>query len=146
MQDDILNVAIYLCFDMGSKLINRNMNFNANIIHLMRRMFFITIVLCWIFPKCFGQVTGISNIPTGNSLQKPALSDSAIVYVSFVVETSGKITDVQAYKVSCKKCSKEFKQTIKSEAVRVIGSSQNMQPRNKRTRMLQPIKFVIEND
>jgi len=40
-------------------------------------------------------------------------ADSARVFVSFIVETDGSITDVKIDKLECFKCSKTFKKNIK---------------------------------
>lgn len=71
------------------------------------------------------------------------LVDSATVYISFIVETSGKITNVKVSKIKCKPCSKEFKGSLKTEAIRVISSMPAWPPTKERRKYIQPLKFEI---
>ena len=94
----------------------------------------------------FGQTTDsavkVSNIK--NFSQENTI-DSATVYVSFIVETTGKITNVKVDKIKCRKCKKEFKESLKLEAVKVISSIPDHEPRKERIKFIQPLKFVIED-
>ena len=91
-----------------------------------------------------GQTDSSSLIKTNDkTLNQNDQADSATVFVSFIVETSGKITDVEVYKINCKKCSKEFKENIKSEAIRVVKSMPDLEQRKERIKYIQPIKFKL---
>lgn len=73
--------------------------------------------------------------------------DSATVYVSFRVDTSGNITNIKAYKVTCRKCSREYKETIKKEAEKVIKANPYwQQPISEPARYVQPIRFKLEKE
>ncbi|HSF45989.1 MAG TPA: hypothetical protein VLA58_08255 [Chitinophagaceae bacterium] len=93
-------------------------------------------------------LSAISNAQSVDSIPKPAkaAADSATVYVSFMVETTGEIKKVGIYKIECPKCGKKFKEKIKSEAIRVIKAGPSMPPRQKRVMMVQPIKFILEDE
>ena len=84
--------------------------------------------------------------PNDNRTNKNNPADSATVFVSFVIETTGKITHVEVYKVSCKKCSKGFKENIQSEAISVIKSMPDFEPQKERVKFIQPIKFELTEE
>ena len=90
----------------------------------------------------FGQSDSSSLIKTNDkTLKQSNQADSATVFVSFTVETTGKITHVEVSKISCKKCSKEFKEKLKSEAITAIKSMSDLEPQKERMNYTQPIKF-----
>ena len=72
-------------------------------------------------------------------------ADSARVFVSFIVETDGSITDVKIDKLECFKCSKTFKKNIKKEAVRVVRATPNMGEQKEKVKCVLPIKFKLED-
>tara|TARA_B100001063_G_scaffold153506_1_gene143192 strand:+ start:170 stop:472 length:303 start_codon:yes stop_codon:yes gene_type:complete len=72
-------------------------------------------------------------------------ADSARVFVSFIVETDGSITDVKIDKLECFKCSKTFKKNIKKEAVRVVRATPNMGEQKEKVKYVLPIKFKLED-
>lgn len=62
----------------------------------------------------FGQTTDSAvTITNGKNISQRNTIDSATVYVSFIVETTGKITNVTVDKIKCRKCKKEFKESWK---------------------------------
>ena len=71
--------------------------------------------------------------------------DSAKVFVSFVVETDGSITDVKVDKVECSKCSKLYKKNIKKEAIRVVSEMPNWEAHKERIKYILPIKFKFDD-
>lgn len=94
----------------------------------------------------FGQTTDSAVIITnGKNISQGNTIDSATVYVSFIVETTGKITNVKVDKIKCRKCKKEFKESLKLEAVKVISSIPDNEPRKERIKFIQPLKFMIED-
>lgn len=92
----------------------------------------------------FGQTadTSVTKVSRGSFNQQDRL-DSATVYVAFIVETNGKITDIEVTKIKCRKCSKEFKKNLKSEAIRIIKSMPDRNSRNERVKYIQPLKFKL---
>lgn len=68
------------------------------------------------------------------------------IYVSFAVETTGKITNIKATKVDCRKCSKRKKENLKAEAVRVVSKMPDWKPSEKRTWYQLPMKFNLTDD
>ena len=94
-----------------------------------------------------GQTDSSSLIkPNDKTLNQSDQADSATVFVSFIVETTGKITNVEVSKIKCKKCSKEFKENVKSEAIRIIKSMPYLEPRKERIKYIQPIKFKLTDE
>jgi len=92
----------------------------------------------------FGQTTDTSTTKTsGNKISQV---DSATVYVSFIVEITGKITNVKIDKIKCKKCSKKFKESLKSEAIRVVESMPDWKTSKERIKFLLPIKFKLTDE
>lgn len=84
--------------------------------------------------------------PNDKTLNQSDQADSATVFVSFIVETTGKITHVEVSKIKCKKCSKEFKENLKSEAIRIIKSMPDLETRKERIKYFQPIKFKLTDE
>ena len=78
-----------------------------------------------------------------NNVSFGQTTDSATVYISFIVETTGKITNIKVNRVECEKCNNKFKKSIKSEAIRVISTMPDFNPREKRVKYVQPIKFDL---
>ena len=72
-------------------------------------------------------------------------TDSARVYIAFCVEKDGSITNVKVKKIECPKCDKTFKESLKSESVRVIKNMPKLKESDERRYFLQPIKFKIED-
>lgn len=73
--------------------------------------------------------------------------DSATVYVRFRIDTSGNITNIKAYKVTCRKCSRAYKETIKKEAEKVIKANPYWeQPISEPAKYIQPIRFKLEKE
>lgn len=103
----------------------------------------------------FGLLLTIENVSFGQSdsssirknhdktLNQSSQADSATVFVSFTVETTGKITNVQVSKITCKKCSKEFKEKLKSESIKTIQSMSDIEPQRERMNYTLPIKFEL---
>ena len=81
----------------------------------------------------------------GQSTNSKYQTDSTIVYVSFTVETSGKIGTVKLKKIKCKGCSKEYKKNISNEAIRVIKEMPDWKEHTLRTKYILPIKFKFDN-
>jgi len=71
--------------------------------------------------------------------------DSATVYVTFIVDTAGKITNVEAYKIRCRKCKKELKENLKTEAVRIVKSMPDWSPPKQDVRYNLPLKFALRD-
>lgn len=69
--------------------------------------------------------------------------DSATVYVTFIVDTNGKITNVEAYKIRCRKCKKELKENLKTEAVRIVKSMPDWGPPKQNVRYNLPLRFAL---
>ena len=74
------------------------------------------------------------------------VADSPTVYVSFMVDTSGKISDIKVKKIECKKCDKEYKEGLKAEAIRIISSMPALKPRKQPVRYTQPLKFAVADE
>ena len=103
----------------------------------------------------FGLLLTIENVSFGQSdsssigknhdktLNQSSQADSATVFVSFTLETTGKITNVQVSKITCKKCSKEFKEKLKSESIKTIQSMSDFDPQKERMNYTLPIKFEL---
>jgi hypothetical protein len=92
----------------------------------------------------FGQSDSSSIEKTNDkTLNQSNPADSATVFVSFTVETTGKITNVQVSKITCKKCSKEFKEKLKSESIKTIQSMSDFEPQKERMNYTLPIKFEL---
>ena len=83
---------------------------------------------------------GKTNDKTFNQISQ---ADSATVFVSFTVETTGKITNVSVSKITCKKCSKKFKGKLKSETIKTIQSMSDLEPQKERMNYTLPIKFEL---
>lgn len=95
----------------------------------------------------YGQTDSSFVIKTNNkTLNQSDQLDSATVFASFIVETSGKITNVKVSKIKCRKCSKEIKENLKSEAIRVIKSMPDLEPQKERILFTQPIKFKLTDE
>ena len=95
----------------------------------------------------FGQSTDSSSIVSNTEkINQEIKIDSATVYVSFIVETTGKITNVKVDKIKCKKCNKEFKESLKSEALRIISTIPDLEPRKERIKFVQPFKFRVTHE
>lgn len=73
--------------------------------------------------------------------------DSARVFVSFIEETDGSITNVNADKIECKTCSKKYKKSIADEAIRVVKEMPKLNEymHKQRTKYVLPIKFKLED-
>ena len=84
----------------------------------------------------FGQSSENQSIP----------SDSAKVYVSFIVETDGSVTNVKVDRVECPGCSNKFKKSIKKESIRVVKETPNMGIQEHRLKYVLPIKVKIEDE
>lgn len=74
------------------------------------------------------------------------IPDSATVYVTFMVDTTGKVSDIKVKKIDCKKCDKEYKESLKSEAIRLIATAPPMPAPKQPTRYTQPLRFVVSNE
>jgi hypothetical protein len=96
------------------------------------------------FKISFGQPYSSSLIKTYNkTLNQSDEVDSATIFVSYIVETTGKITNVEVSKIHCRKCSKGFIATLKSEAKRVVKSMHDLEPPKERIRYILPITFML---
>ena len=84
----------------------------------------------------FGQSSENQSIP----------SDSAKVYVSFIVETDGSVTNVKVDRVECPGCSNKFRKSIKKESIRVVKETPNMGIQEHRLKYVLPIKVKIEDE
>ncbi len=71
--------------------------------------------------------------------------DSVRVFVSFIAEIDGSITNVKVNKIECKACSKKYKKNIGDEALRVIKEMPKLNEHKQRTKYVLPIKFKLEN-
>jgi hypothetical protein len=80
-----------------------------------------------------------------NNSEKNNQPDSARVFVSFIAETDGSITNVKVDKIECKTCSKKYKKSIKEEAVRVVKVIPKLNEHKQRTKYVLPIKFKLED-
>ena len=88
----------------------------------------------------FGQTTDSSITKTNSkTINQKDNVDTVIVYVSFILETTGKLSNIKISKIKCRHCSKEFKENIKSEVLRVIESMTDFDPPKERTKFTQPI-------
>lgn len=104
----------------------------------MTRLFILTFILFLALPNVsFGQIDSISLSNQANQV------DSAIVFISFIVETNGKITNVKVSKIKCRKCDKEYKESLKTEAIKLIQAMPEWEPQVVRVRYIQPIKFKL---
>ncbi len=93
-----------------------------------------------------GILSVITNISYGqNNSDKNNQPDSVRVFVSFIVETNGSITDVKADKIECTTCSEKYKNSIEEEAVRVVKEMPKLKEHKQRTKYILPIKFKIED-
>lgn len=104
----------------------------------MTRVFILIFILFLALPNVsFGQIdyTSLSSQSTP--------SDSATVFVSFIVETNGKITNIKVSKILCRKCNKEYKETLKNEATKLIQKMPEWETQVSRTRYILPIKFKL---
>ena len=70
--------------------------------------------------------------------------DSSRITVSFIIETTGEITNVEVIKVECEGCKRKYVKSLKSEAIRVIKSMGRLDPLEKRTKVVMPIKFSAD--
>lgn len=71
--------------------------------------------------------------------------DSVRVFVSFIAETDGSITNVKADKIECNNCSKKYKKSIVDEAIRVVKEMPKLNEHKQRTKYVLPIKFKLED-
>jgi hypothetical protein len=69
--------------------------------------------------------------------------DSATVYVTFIVDTTGKIINVEAYKIRCRKCKKELKENLRTEAVRIVKSMPDWGTPKQNVRYNLPLRFAL---
>lgn len=91
----------------------------------------------------------MDDIDSSKFISIPETESSAYaptIYVSFAVETTGKITNIKVAKVNCKKCSKRKKESLKAEALRVASKMPDFKPTEKRTWFLLPMKFNLTED
>ena len=72
-------------------------------------------------------------------------TDSARVYVSFYIEKDGSVSNVKVQKIECNKCSKTFKNSLKSESIRVIKNMPKWNIPDERRKFVLPIKFKLED-
>ena len=96
----------------------------------------------------FGQSDSSSIGKTNDkTLNQSSQADLVTVFVSFTVETTGKITNVSVSKITCKKCSKKcnkkFKEKLKSETIKTIQSISDLEPQKERMNYTLPIKFEL---
>jgi hypothetical protein len=71
--------------------------------------------------------------------------DSVRVFVSFVSEIDGSITNVKVHKIECKACSKKYKKSIEDEALRVVKEIPKLNEHRQRTKYILPMKFKFED-
>lgn len=76
-----------------------------------------------------------------NSNDDKIQSDSALVFISFIVELDGSITHIKAKKVECDTCNRRRKKELKKEAIRMLKIMPNMVQQTKRLRCTLPIRF-----
>ncbi|RFC53365.1 hypothetical protein [Brumimicrobium aurantiacum] len=69
--------------------------------------------------------------------------DSVRVSVSFIVETSGEITNVEIHEIECEGCSRKYKKQISKESIRVVKEYPNRKPIEKRIKCIIPIKYTL---
>jgi|SRR6187402_3043676 len=72
-------------------------------------------------------------------------ADSAMVYVSFIVEKTGEITDVKIHKTVCEGCRDKLMNEIMAESVRVVKLFPNWKPAERRTKYILPLRFSLED-
>lgn len=78
------------------------------------------------------------------NIQKNVVADSARLIVTFIVETTGEITNAKVEKIECESCSRRHKKDLKSEALRVVNSMEDWKPIEKRTKCRLPIKIILD--
>lgn len=92
----------------------------------------------------FGQSDSSSIGKTNEkTLNQSSQADSVKDFVSFTVETTGKITNVSVSKITCKKCNKKFKEKLKSERIKTIQSMSDLEAQKERMNYTLPIKFEL---
>lgn len=83
-------------------------------------------------------------IGQNNTTYRDASLDSSRITVSFIIETSGEVTNVEVIKVECEGCKRKYVKSLKVEAIRVIKSMGKLDPVEKRTKAILPIKFSAD--
>ena len=102
-----------------------------------------------IFYFLFSSLAFAQNEPTisSNSIDSIStnqiFSDSAIVYVSYILLTSGQVSHVRVEKIICPKCERAFKKNLKEEAIRVISEMPPFDPPKEIVKFMVPLKFMI---
>jgi hypothetical protein len=104
----------------------------------------------------FGLIAGLANEPAKvfahsardrlgalDSLELPNYIDSALVYVSFVVDTSGEIGKVKAFKIICKGCDRKTKKKYKEAAEDVVKRTPKKNRRKEPVMFTLPVKFKL---
>ena len=136
---------VALHFWLPSKKLNQNHKAYHEVIYVtcvafekstkMKKSIIITLFL-FVPVFSFGQSSENQSIP----------SDSAKVYVSFIVETDGSVTNVKVDRVECPGCSNKFRKSIKKESIRVVKETPNMGIQEHRLKYVLPIKVKIEDE
>lgn len=80
-----------------------------------------------------------------NNSEKNNQPDSVRVFVSFIAETDGSVTNVKVDKIECKACSKKYKKNIGEEATRLVKEMPKLNEHKQRTKYVLPIKFKLED-
>lgn len=105
----------------------------VNTKHLSKKVQ-LTILGCLISLLVFAQ-----QVPSTNNT-----ADSARVLVSITVDTDGSVLDVKVKKITCKKCSKAFKESLKTESIRTVKAMPPFKAMPQRVRYLLPLKFKFD--
>ena len=107
-----------------------------------------SILLAILSISCSNYSFGQENENTSSNSKKeqlPNQTDSARVYVSFYIEKDGSVSNVKVQKIECNKCSKTFKNSLKSESIRVIKNMPKWNVSDERRKFVQPIKFKLKD-
>lgn len=91
----------------------------------------------------FLSFSAFSQSENGSS-QKNVVADSARLIVTFIVETTGEITNAKIEKIECESCSRKYKKDLKSEALRVVNSMEDWGPIEERRKYRIPMKFIVD--